>query len=140
MASKKVTAPTLAPTPNGHGPRAERHYQWLPVPNYPGFEVKGWVNASQRIRLDLGSQDLERINAAVLQIIVETKTVYEGQTYDTWFDCDGDPMPKPGEPGFLDAVPTELMMAALRTIRVDGPFVSERSPMGKSAVSASGSA
>lgn len=121
MMAETLTQPTTAPTPNGHGPRMERHYAWFDVPEYSTFQVKGWTNPKQATLLDLDSADRERVAAAIHALIVDTRTIVDEQTYQGWFDCDGDPLPAANTDEFFDVVPTELLRMALRVVRREGP-------------------
>jgi len=124
MVSESPTAPLTpaAPTSNGHGPAMPRHESWLPVPEYDGYEILGWVNPPQRVLLDLDSGDSERVTAALRSLLLKARTVTPDQTYDAWFDADGEPLPQPGADDFLAVVPTELLAMALRAVRVEGPL------------------
>ncbi len=113
------TEPTTLPSSNGvHGPPMEKHFTWVPVEGYPGFEARVWSNAKQRTMLELDSDDSAVIKAALLQVVVGVRTVTDGQTYDAWFDCDGDPFPDVDDPAFYDALPLELYILLRQAIRM----------------------
>lgn len=114
--TKVVDTPTEA-TPNGHGPKMPRHEQWVPIEGYPGFEALVWTNAPQRLILDLDSGDVTRYVSAYREILTETRTTEGTKIYDSWFDCDGDPLPQPEDETFFDRVPTELIVCARLAMR-----------------------
>ena len=116
-ATEVLAAPVAVPATNGKGPKMPRHDEWVQIDGYPGFEALIWTNAPQRLILDLDSGDVARYVSAYVQILTDTRTVTPEQTYPGWFDCDGDPLPSPQDPNFLEAVPTELVICARRTMR-----------------------
>ena len=115
------TSPLAPPSPNGAGPRMPRHEAWLAVPSYPGYEVLGWTNPSQRTILDLDSRDPARTLPAIRALLVACRTVTPDQTFDYWFDADGEPFPQASEPDFIEEIPTELLSMAIRVVRYEGP-------------------
>ena len=111
--SATVSAP---PSANGAHPRMEKRTRWVEVPGYPGYEVEVWTNAPQRHFNDLGSGDATRYLSALKALLLGTRTVQDGKEWDSWFDCDGEPLPQPNEETFLEAIPTELLICTVRAI------------------------
>jgi len=95
------------------GPQIRRHETWLPVPGYEGFELKLWVNHDQALRADLYTADTERVEAALKAIVLE---------HNGWRDYRGQPYPPASDPGFWEAIPTELAAVAIRVAK-SCPFV-----------------
>lgn len=116
-AARLQTEPTTPPAANGHGPPMERHYAWIAIEGYAGFEARVWSNAKQRTMLDLDADDSTVIKAALLQVVVGVRTVSDDKTWDAWFDCDGDPFPAVDDPAFYDALPLELYVLLRQAIR-----------------------
>ena len=90
-----------APAALDSRPRIQRRYAWLDLPEdgYAGFKAKFCTNFPQRLRADLASNESERMETALREIIVE---------HNGWLDEDGTPFPLTTDPAFYDAIPTEL--------------------------------
>jgi hypothetical protein len=106
-------------------PRMSRHEHWLKVPAYEaeGFEVLGWTNFTQGVLLDLDSHEPSRYLPAIRSLVRGCRTVSSDKTYDSWFDADGNALPTPDAPEFIDKVPTELLGMAVSVIRWEGPHL-----------------
>lgn len=120
--TKALGAPTMTPSLNDHGPPMERHYAWVPIEGYDGFEVHCWSNATQKVMIAVDSEDSDAVQQALLQLVIGVRTVHKTdageKTYDAWFDCDGDPFPEVDDPAFYDALPMELYILLRRAIRL----------------------
>jgi hypothetical protein len=91
------------------GPRMIRREVWVDLPgDYTGFRARMWSNFPQRLYAEIASESQARIDAALHEIVLE---------HNGWCDQDGAPFPPADDPGFWDAVPTELALVVMVTIR-----------------------
>jgi hypothetical protein len=99
-------APSPVPAPPS-GPRLPKRLVWLDLPEeaYPGFKVKVWVNAPQRLFTGLTeATDADAIKGVLCQLIVE---------HNGWLDFDGNPLPPAADSRFWDEIPNELAAAVI---------------------------
>lgn len=91
----------MSDQPAPTGPRVKRREAWVDLPEaYAGLKFRMWVNAPQKLWVDVWSRDGTRAEAALSQIILE---------HNGWLDFDGQPYPQLPDPQFWIDVPTELV-------------------------------
>jgi hypothetical protein len=89
--------------------RMPRIEEWIDVPGYPGFQVKVWANAPQRVLGDLVSGDSERVSASLSALVLE---------HNGWVDDQGEPLPPADDPTFWQSedLPRHLAVRVLQAI------------------------
>lgn len=89
------------------GPRLPKRLVWLDLPedSYPGFRIRVWVNAPQRVFTALdAAQETDALKDALKQLVVE---------HNDWCTFDGAPFPPASDGAFWDEVPNELAGAVI---------------------------
>ena len=100
---KKVDGEPVVTT----GPQMQKRLVWLDIPEYEGFEIQIWANHPQQLSLDLVSQEVTKVQAALCRVI----TAHNG-----WLDYDGNVYPEASTPEFWEAIPTELAVLVMQLV------------------------
>lgn len=109
-------------------PRIER---WVDVPDYPGYQVKLWVNYPRHLRTMLTAEDLEAAEGLEGQQLeayaAELKAKLEGVLaaivleHNGWPDEEGMTLPSPQTPGFWDLLPDQHLANIVMSLARDAP-------------------
>lgn len=91
--------------------RIPRREKWLALPEeYPGLQVRVWVNCPYRELRGMDSGDPEEMKAALLKIVLE---------HNGWCDQDGQPFPPASDPAFWEDIPTELAATVIALVQAE---------------------
>jgi hypothetical protein len=117
-AEPAAAAVTSSPaiTPATAVPFFERRETWLDVADYPGRQVRLWLNVPQSLVNDVSGDDRERRAAALRRMVLAHRVFMDGQDCGPWQDFDQQPLPPPSEPAFWDAIPLDVAVAILRLV------------------------
>jgi hypothetical protein len=108
---------SAAITPATAVPFFERREAWLDIADYPGRQVRLWLNVSQSVVNDVSGDDRERRAAALRRMVLAHRVVdAAGVGAGPWQDFDQQPLPPPSEPAFWDAIPLDVAVAILRLV------------------------
>lgn len=107
MRDKSLNKAMEAPAVQTPGPIIPGRSVWLDVPEYPGFKVRLWSNMPNRLLLEIDSRDVPRVQAALLEIVLE---------HNGWRDEDGNEYPPADTQAFWDAIPQELAILVIGLI------------------------
>lgn len=109
-----VALPSTPPAAGGgehmERPRIKRREGWADFPEeYEGFKVKLWLNFPSGLLDDLRSGEQARAETALRRIVLE---------HNGWCDEEGMPYPAAGDPGFWEAIPTEVAAIVMALIQM----------------------
>jgi hypothetical protein len=122
-----IEAPAATPS-KLTAPRIER---WVDVPDYPGYQVKLWINYPRALRTTLTAEDLagaEELEGEELEAYAaELKAKLEGVLaaivleHNGWPDQEGNVLPQPSTAGFWELVPDQHLANIVMTLAREAP-------------------
>lgn len=129
--STNGVAGALAAPPSPSKLTAPRIERWVDVPDYPGYQVRLWVNYPRALKSafsPLDPDEVEKLEGDELdRFVAERKAQVEQALaaivleHNGWPDEEGNALPPPQTQGFWDDMPDQHLMNVVLSLAVNAP-------------------